>query len=76
MMTKVSISDAASRAVSILRQSPIDELRTLTIDETSEGLCISGRLSRYYYKQMAQETLRCVCKEAELSLRNRTQVFS
>ena len=75
-MTKVPVSDAASRAASILRQSPIEELRALTIHETPDGLCISGRLSRYYYKQLAQETLRCVCKEAELALRNRTQVFS
>lgn len=75
-MSAILNSDAASRAASILQKSPIEELRTLTIEETSDGLCIYGKLSRYYYKQLAQETLRRVCKDAELVLRNETQVFS
>ena len=75
-MSTIPISDVASRAAIILKKSPIEEIRALTIQETPDGLCISGRLSRYYYKQLAQETLRCICTETEMALQNQTQVFS
>ncbi|MDO4551059.1 MAG: hypothetical protein Q4C96_07390 [Planctomycetia bacterium] len=75
-MSTILVSDAALRAASMLRKSPIEELRQLTIQETADGLCICGNLSRYYYKQLAQETLRRICKDAELVLQNHTQVHS
>ena len=75
-MSTIPVSDVASRAAIMLKKSPIEEIRALTIHETPDGLCISGKLSRYYYKQLAQETLRCICEETELALRNQTQVFS
>ena len=75
-MSAIFVSEAASRAANILQKSPIKELRALTIEETSGGLCIYGSLSSYYNKQLAQETLRGVCVDANLVLRNQTRVYS
>jgi hypothetical protein len=40
-----------------LRQSPIPALRKLSVEETAAAVVISGSVSSYYLKQLAQETL-------------------
>jgi len=46
-----------SRATVALRRNPIPALRKLVIDETDEAVVISGSVSSYYLKQLAQEAL-------------------
>ena len=40
-----------------LRQSPIPALRKLCVEETDSEVVISGCVSSYYLKQLAQETV-------------------
>ncbi len=48
---------AHSSAALALRQSPIQALRKLVLEETDEAVVIYGHLSSYYLKQMAQEAV-------------------
>lgn len=48
------------KAQTALDASPIYELRALHIEQTADGLVISGRVSCFYHKQLAQETVRQV----------------
>ncbi len=43
---------------SCLASSPIPELRRLIVEATEEVIIISGNVSSYYVKQMAQESVR------------------
>jgi hypothetical protein len=47
----------SERAIQALRQSPIPALRRVSVEETPEGIVIFGRVSCYYFKQLAQETV-------------------
>jgi hypothetical protein len=42
----------------MLRQSPLPDLRRLHIEETEFEVVITGVVSSYYLKQLAQETVR------------------
>jgi hypothetical protein len=61
-----------SKIVSILRQSPLPDLRRLLVEETEFEVIISGTVSSYYLKQLAQETIRTAL--ARRRLRNRVVV--
>ena len=45
------------KADQALRQSPIPALRKLHVEETEQVIILSGLVSTYYLKQLAQETL-------------------
>jgi hypothetical protein len=45
------------RADQALRKSPIPALRKLHVEETEQVIILSGSVSTYYLKQLAQETL-------------------
>jgi len=45
------------RAVQALRQSPIPALRKLQVEESDLEVVLSGSVSSYYLKQLAQETI-------------------
>jgi hypothetical protein len=49
-----------------LRQSPIPALRRLSVEETETTVLIQGRVSSYYHKQLAQETIMPHLGEREL----------
>jgi hypothetical protein len=53
-MTPVLVRSQAALA---LQQSPIPALRKLRVEETVGGVTITGSVSSYYLKQLAQETL-------------------
>jgi hypothetical protein len=55
-----------SRAVQALRQSSHPVLRSLSIQETDDSLIICGRVTSYYLKQLAQETIMPVRGDLEL----------
>lgn len=48
------------RAEQALRQSSIPALRKLQVEETATEVILSGCVSSYYLKQMAQETVMSV----------------
>ena len=53
----LTTSSALSQADEALRSSPIPALRKLRVEETEEAIILSGSVSTYYHKQLAQETL-------------------
>ncbi|HYT94647.1 MAG TPA: BON domain-containing protein [Gemmataceae bacterium] len=55
-----------SRAAQALKQSTHPALRKLSVEETDSALVITGRVSSYYLKQLAQETLMAVRGERQL----------
>jgi hypothetical protein len=57
------LTDRASQA---LRRSPIPALRGLRVEEAPDGVTLTGRLSSYYLKQLAQETVMPVLGRHEL----------
>ncbi len=58
-----------SRADQVLRQSPIPALRNLRVEETDQEVVLSGSVSSYYLKQLAQETIMPVLGSRELQNR-------
>ena len=63
-----------SRASLALRQSPFPALRKLALEETDATVLIHGKVTSYYLKQLAQETVMPVLAGRELS--NRVTVIS
>jgi hypothetical protein len=49
-----------------LRQSPIPALRKLQVEESDQEVVISGSVSSYYLKQLAQETVMPILGQREL----------
>ncbi len=45
------------RADQVLQQSPIPALRRLHVAESEREIVLSGRVSSYYLKQLAQEAI-------------------
>ncbi|HEY1190876.1 MAG TPA: BON domain-containing protein [Gemmata sp.] len=42
----------------VLTSSPLGQLRRLNVTKSDTQVVITGQVSSYYYKQMAQESLR------------------
>ena len=55
-MTTLTVP-ASSPAIQALRQSTHPGLRNLTVHETEGTIIIMGRVTSYYLKQLAQETI-------------------
>lgn len=51
-----------ARAQKALENSPIYELRELRVEHDNGTLAISGTVSSFYHKQLAQELVRSLCK--------------
>jgi hypothetical protein len=52
-----ALATVDSRATQALRQSVHPALRRLSVEETDTTIVISGRVSTYYLKQLAQEAV-------------------
>jgi osmotically-inducible protein OsmY len=52
-----AIISLSSRVVQALRQSPHPALRNLSVEETESTVVLTGQVSSYYLKQLAQETV-------------------
>jgi len=61
------LSPTQHRAEQALRQSPIPALRRLVVEETEAQVVISGRVTSYYLKQLAQETVLPVLENRPLN---------
>ena len=55
-----STVDVEDRAQTALADSPIYALRELQVECEGDSLLISGRVSSFYHKQLAQEVVRSV----------------
>ncbi len=66
-MTATSINDIEPRAQLALASSPIYELRDLHVEHRDGSLLLSGVVSSFYYKQLAQEVVRSVCEGIEVT---------
>jgi len=62
------------RAQVALANSPIYELRDLLVEHRNGCLLISGSVSSFYHKQLAQEVVRAVCESIEIEVVNSIRV--
>ena len=60
MADQITIESVQSRAQSALSNSPIFDLRGLSVEEVEGGLLLTGSVSSYYHEQLAQEAVRTV----------------
>lgn len=65
-MSPTSVDEIRPRAQSALAASPVYELRDLQVEQHDGALLLSGLVSSFYHKQLAQEVVRSVCREIEL----------
>ena len=65
-MTVTVIDELQPRAQAALTNSPVFELRGLQVKQRGDGLQISGCVSSFYHKQLAQEVVRSVCKDTDV----------
>ncbi len=65
-------SPIISKVAGILRQSSLPDLRRLHVEETEFEVIITGVVSSYYLKQLAQESIRTALGQRHL--RNRVVV--
>lgn len=65
-MSAILTNDLQSRAQSALANSPFFELHELQVEQHEGTLFISGNVSSFYHKQLAQEVVRTVCKGIEV----------
>ena len=64
---------SATKATQALLHSSNPELRRLDVRETEENIEITGRVSCFYLKQLAQESLRTAAKGRRIV--NRVEVL-
>lgn len=72
MNTAMLLSPISSPVASMLRQSPLPDLRRLQVEESEFEVVINGVVPSYYLKQLAQETIRSGV--GDRCLRNRVLV--
>ncbi|MGA2031574.1 MAG: BON domain-containing protein [Thermoguttaceae bacterium] len=65
-MATVSVDDFRTRAQAALAGSPFYELRALRVERHHQALVISGTVSSFYQKQLAQEAVRSILGDVEI----------
>jgi len=65
-MAELTVKDIQPRAQEALQASPIFALREVRVEQTGESLLLSGRVSSFYHKQLAQEVVRAVANGVEV----------
>jgi hypothetical protein len=53
-----ALLEPSVRATALLRDNPVNDLRRLEVIENDSEVIITGIVTSYYLKQMAQETIR------------------
>lgn len=66
LVTMCVAHEVQPRAQLALRSSPFYELRELQVEPVRDSLVITGSVSSFYYKQLAQEVVRSVCREIDV----------
>ena len=68
MTTKTQrVLEIQNRVRSALARSAIHELHHVRVEQHTDGLLISGVVSSYFHKQMAQDTARLMAREIKIS---------
>ena len=62
-MTAIAVEELQPRAQAALASSPFYELRELQVEWRDDALRLSGCVSSFYHKQLAQEVVRSVCRD-------------
>jgi hypothetical protein len=62
-MAIMALNDVQARAQAALANSPFYELHDLVVEDDDGALMISGTVTSFYHKQLAQEVVRSVCKD-------------
>jgi len=73
-MAEVVGADIVGQVRAALAESPIHELRALQVESLQQALVLSGKVSSYYHKQLAQELVRSFCQRVGCDLINRIEV--
>ena len=60
-MAATILDEVQPRARAALCNSPFYELRELQVEHRGDALLLSGCVSSFYHKQLAQEVVRSVC---------------
>ena len=66
-MSESLSTSAADAARLALDASPLSQIRRLQVDSSPQGLVISGRVDSFYMKQVAQEAIREIARNCNLS---------
>lgn len=59
-------NSSLNQAKRALRESTLHALRELEVEQSGTSLIISGKVTSFYHKQMAQEIVRAACRDVEL----------
>lgn len=62
-MATTTVAEVRLRAQGALEASPIFALRELRVEDEGEDLRISGKVSTFYHKQLAQEAVLAVARD-------------
>ncbi len=73
-MAEVMVGNLQPRAQAALANSPIYELRDLRVVQDDGALLISGTVSTFYHKQLAQEVVRALCDHFSIQVVNKIEV--
>lgn len=74
-MIEAAARELQPRAQRALANSPIQELRDLRVQEHQGTILLSGSVSSFYHKQLAQELLRALCRDHRIELINSIEVL-
>ena len=74
LMAIRSPANVQPRAQAALRSSSISDLRGLCVEQRNGALVISGAVSSFYHKQLAQEVVWALCRDIEVELVNLIRV--
>lgn len=74
MVCYSDVTQVCLEARRALSRSPIQEIRLIRVEETTGGVVLLGEVSRYYFKQLAQEIVLPICERASCQLINRVSV--
>ena len=68
MVERVARNVQSRARCGALQDSPIYKLRDLQIERRYGSLLVSGIVSSYYHKQLAQELIRAICRHLQVDL--------
>jgi osmotically-inducible protein OsmY len=66
MTATISVHDVQPLVQAALAGSHFYELRELAVESHADVLVLSGSVSSFFHKQLAQEVVRSVCEDIEL----------
>jgi osmotically-inducible protein OsmY len=65
-MTDATVENVGPQVKSALAASPIFDLHDLSVEQNGSGIILSGTVSSFYHKQLAQELVRNLIGEVSV----------